>query len=74
MPQPPPERRQPTASDQLAALLGAPWAFSGRPPKHDLATWRVTDDWPADVPVTDAEVAVFEAWFGDLFDDLFVGL
>jgi hypothetical protein len=23
------------------------------------------------VPVTDAEVDVFEAWFGDLFDELF---
>jgi hypothetical protein len=23
------------------------------------------------VPVTKAEIDVFEAWFGDLFDDLF---
>jgi hypothetical protein len=23
------------------------------------------------VPVTDAEIAVFEAWFGDLFDEFF---
>jgi hypothetical protein len=37
---------------------------------HDLADWTVTD-WPDRVPVTDAEVDVFEAWFGDLFDDLF---
>ena len=36
-----------------------------------LRTWRVADDWPARVPVTDAEVDVFEAWFGDLFDELF---
>jgi hypothetical protein len=43
----------------------------GRPPKHDLETWTVTDDWPTRVPVTDAEVDVFEAWFGDLFDELF---
>jgi hypothetical protein len=43
----------------------------GRPPKHDLETWTVTDDWPARVPVTDAEVDVFEAWFGDLLDELF---
>ena len=27
-------------------------------PKHDLATWRVTDDWPERVPVTDAEVSI----------------
>lgn len=33
--------------------------------------WDVSDDWPARVPVTDAEIAVFEAWFGDLFDRLF---
>ena len=24
-----------------------------------------------DLPVTEAEVDVFEAWFGDLFDELF---
>ena len=34
-------------------------------------TWTVTDDWPEDVPVTEAEIEVFEAWFGDLFDELF---
>ena len=33
--------------------------------------WAVTDDWPEDVPVTEAEIEVFEAWFGDLFDELF---
>jgi hypothetical protein len=43
----------------------------GRPPKHDLEIWRVTDDWTTHVPVTDAEIDVFEAWFGDLFDELF---
>jgi hypothetical protein len=44
---------------------------AGRPPKHDLTDWTVTDDWPERIPVTDAEVDVFEAWFGDLFDELF---
>jgi hypothetical protein len=29
------------------------------------------DDWPEDVPVTEAEIEVFEAWFGDLFDEMF---
>lgn len=43
----------------------------GRPPKHDLSTWIVTDDWPRPVPVTEAEIEVFEQWFGDLFDKLF---
>ena len=31
----------------------------------------VTDEWLKRVPVTSSEVDVFEAWFGDLFDDLF---
>lgn len=63
--------RPPTASEQLEELLGYPWPFPGRPPKHDLSTWTVTDDWPDPVPVTEAEIEVFERWFGDLFDDLF---
>jgi hypothetical protein len=39
--------------------------------KRASATWTVTDDWPEEVPVTEAEIAVFEAWFGELFDELF---
>jgi hypothetical protein len=31
----------------------------------------VTDDWPDEVPVTEAEIEVFEAWFGDLFGEFF---
>lgn len=31
---------------------------------------RVTDDWPDYVPVTEAEIQVFERWFGDVFDEL----
>ena len=31
---------------------------------------RVTDDWPDYVPVTEAEIQVFERWFGDFFDEL----
>jgi hypothetical protein len=34
-------------------------------------TWTVMDDWPEDVPVTEVEIAVFEARFGELFDQLF---
>jgi hypothetical protein len=48
-----------------------PWPRVGRPAKHDLSGWTVTDDWPDPVPITDAEVEVFEAWFGDLFDEMF---
>lgn len=62
--------RPPTASEQLEELLGYP-VIMGRPPKHDLSMWTVTDDWPDPVPVTEAEITVFEQWFGDLFDELF---
>jgi len=44
---------------------------AGQPAKHDLSNRIVTDDWPVHILVTDAEVGVFEAWFGDLFDELF---
>jgi hypothetical protein len=60
----------PTASEQLEALLGHPWPFPGRPPKHDPSSWAITDDRPERVPVTEAEAEVFELWFGDLFDEL----
>jgi hypothetical protein len=43
----------------------------GRPAQEDPTTWTVTDDWPDEVPITEAEIDVFEAWFGDLFDELF---
>jgi hypothetical protein len=43
----------------------------GRPAKQIRFRWTVTDDWPDEVPVTEAEIDVFEAWFGDLFDELF---
>jgi hypothetical protein len=49
----------------------APWPRLGHPDKHDLESWRVFDNWPARVPVTDAEIDVFKAWFGDLFNDVF---
>ena len=43
----------------------------GRPPARDFGLWRVVDDWPDRVPVTEREVDVFEAWFGDVLDELF---
>jgi hypothetical protein len=61
--------RPPRASEQLEALLGYPWPM-GRPPKYDLAAWTVTDDWPDPVPVSEAEIAVFERWFGDVLGEL----
>jgi hypothetical protein len=66
-----PRHHEATASEQLEGLLGEPWPFPGRPPKHDVDRWHVSDNWPMQVPVTDAEIAVFEAWFGDVFDELF---
>jgi hypothetical protein len=46
---------------------------SGAKPLADaLVDWRVIDDWPAQVPVTSEEVDVFEAWFGDVIDEIFV--
>jgi len=59
-----------SASGQLELLLGEPWPITGRPPKHDLSTWLVTDDWPDEVPIAPAEVDAFERWLGDIFDEL----
>ena len=39
--------------------------------KNDLADWIVTDDWPEHIPVSEAEVDLFERWFGNFFDELF---
>lgn len=60
-----------TASQQLELLIGFPWPYAGRPPRYDLSTWAVTDDWPDPVPVTLGEVELCERWFGYLFDELF---
>lgn len=43
----------------------------GRPVKHPLTGWRVHDNWPERVPITAAELDVFDAWFGDILDELF---
>ncbi len=57
--------------DDLYDYARPPDCRVGRPPKTDPATWTVTDDWPARVPVTVAEVELFEAWFCALFDEMF---
>jgi len=57
--------------DDLYDCVAAPARPGRRRAKRDRTTSTVTDDWPEDVPVTDAEIAVFEAWFGELFDELF---
>ena len=50
------------ASRLRSAVKSAPGKVSSK---------SLMPDWPKDVPVTEAEIEVFEAWFGELFDDLF---
>ena len=57
--------------DDLYDYVAAPARPGRRRAKRDRTTLTVADDWPEDVPVTEAEIAVFEAWFGELFDELF---
>jgi hypothetical protein len=57
--------------DDLYDYARAPARRAERPAKEHQTDWTATDDWPEDVPVTEAEIEVFEAWFGDLFDELF---
>ena len=64
----PPDRALP---DELYDYARAPARPGRRRAKRASMTWAVTDDWPKDVPVTETEIDVFEAWFGDLFDELF---
>lgn len=67
-----PRRAPANASlDDLYDYARAPAHPDRRRAKRASMTWVVTDDWPEDVPVTVAEIDVFEAWFGDLFDELF---
>ena len=54
----------------LYDFAALPTRRSGRPPAHDPSAWTVIDDWPERVPVTQREVDVFEAWFGDILDEL----
>lgn len=41
------------------------------PPVFDVSKLPVIDDWPEEVPVTEAEINVFERYFGDVLDRLF---
>lgn len=44
---------------------------AARPARADPDPITVTDDWPDVVPITDAEVCIIEAHFGDVLDELF---
>jgi hypothetical protein len=57
--------------DDLYDYARRPPRCAGRPAPDDPTTWTVKDDWPEHVPATEAEIEVFEAWFGGLFDELF---
>jgi hypothetical protein len=59
------------SADDLYDYARPPVRRRGRAAPEDPTTWTVKDDWPEHVPVTEAEIGVFEAWFGDLFDELF---
>jgi hypothetical protein len=67
------QRRSPIDAppDDLYDYARAPVRPGRGRAKRDRTTLTVTDDWPEDVPVTEAEIDVFEAWFGGLFDELF---
>ncbi|KGJ64287.1 hypothetical protein LUI11_33450 [Bradyrhizobium diazoefficiens] len=66
-------RRPPNRAplDDLYDYARAPARPDRRRAKRNSVTLAVSDDWPMDVPVTETEIDVFEAWFGDLFDELF---
>ncbi len=55
-----------TLPDDLYAYADAPDV----PRRCDLPDRVVTDDWPDLVPVSDAEITVFEAWFERELDAL----
>jgi len=44
------------SGDDLHDYAHQPAAHAGRPAPEDTTTWTVTDDWPEDVPVTEAEI------------------
>lgn len=39
--------------------------------RSDIHSMAVIDDWPERIPVTEAEVDIFERYFGDLLDEIF---
>lgn len=40
---------------------------------NEVETWRVTDDWPAQVPVCREEVEILETFLGQLLDEILGG-
>jgi hypothetical protein len=56
--------------DHLFDYAGPDRSKATRPPPRDPAL-TVVDDWLEIVPITDAELRVFEAHFGDALDEIF---
>lgn len=55
--------------DDPAPRISSP---RGNPPDaFDVEKLPVIDDWPEKVPITEAEIQVFERWFADVFDEMF---
>jgi len=55
--------------DDPAPRISSP---RGSPPDaFDVEKLPVIDDWPEKVPITEAEIQVFERWFADVFDEIF---
>lgn len=55
--------------DDPASRISPP---RGSPPDaFDVEKLPVIDDWPEKVPITEAEIQVFERWFADVFDEMF---
>lgn len=67
------ERRRPMGAAPLDLYDYVPPAGSrdARNRKSAQPRIHITDDWPEIVPITEAEVRIVEAYFGDVLDELF---
>ena len=64
----PPRKSRSVSSTNSNQAVSTP---KRRRPKHDASTWTVIDDWPEKVPITEAEIEIYERYFGDVLDELF---
>ena len=72
-----PHRRKPIGRPQAMGAVPSdlydylrPVAPSGKR-RRAQEPIKITDDWPEVVPITEAEVRIIEAYFGDVLDELF---
>lgn len=57
--------------DPISGSEESPPRVIRRRRRGDDTPIKVTDDWPGMAPITNEEVRVIEAFFGDLLDELF---